>query len=161
MSFIIRKTKHRAWPVSVRQAECGADGVVSETTASFVAHFAPFTEAQLESARKAAEALYPLPEGAAADALPSIALVLARAAALYAEVIVGWGPEVQDEAGASIPFSQGKLREMVTGPDGYAIMLGIAAALGDLRFGVAPAKNSNALAGPGAMPAAAEAAPTN
>lgn len=150
MGFIVRKTAHRAWPVTVKQAVGLADGSVVESTSSFVAHFSAFSEAELEAAKAAAEAAFPLPEGSAADAIPPLPLTLQRAATLYAGLLVGWGPEVTDEAGTPLAFSVDALRALVTGPDGYAVMQGIGQALGELRFGVAPAKNSPTSPVPGA-----------
>lgn len=158
MAFTVRRTKHRAWPVSIKQPTCGDDGDVIETVVTFVAHFAAFTETDLEAAIADAEKRYPLPKKMTS---PPLSLSLTRNAAVFRSLIVGWGAEVKDEAGASIPFSGDALADLVTGPDGLAVSTGINAALFQLRFGTAPAKNSPASPEPGAISAPAEAAQTS
>lgn len=190
MAFIVRKTKHRAWPVTVTLLVGDDAGQVQAVKNTFVAHFRPFSEAEFDAlvTRIAADdppCLEPLPEvdevlapdlapfevafergelaltAEDADERPLLSVILRRNAELFGSLIVGWGAEVRDEQGVSIPFSRATLAEMVTGADGVAISAGINTALGELRFGVAPAKNAETSPAPGPMAGADEAAPTN
>lgn len=170
MAFTVRKTTHRPWPVSITLLESDAAGNVQEVVNTFVGHFSPFTEDEFDAAYKAAKALYPVPDNAddagesrteKTDESTPIKIVLQRNAAIFAEVMVGWGPEVRDEQGQSIPFSTAALTALVTGPDGLAVSKGINAAINQFRFGYAPAKNALTSPVPGPTPGADEAAPTN
>ena len=167
MAITIRKTQYRAWPVSVKQPVCDDNGVVTEAVATFVAHFAAFTEAEFEASIAEAERSFPTQDkvAPAADAEvsteppkeavpPPLSLSLLRNAHVFRSLIAGWGREVKDEAGVSIPFSSDALTSLVTGPDGVAVSAGINRAMFELRFGVAPAKNSPASPEPGAAPGA-------
>lgn len=92
-------------------------------------------------------------------------LVLRRNAAIFSRVLTGWGAEVRDENGASIPYSAEALSALVTGPDGRAVSVGINEALGQIRFGVAPQKNdaTSPVPGPapGEVPVSTNAQPTD
>ena len=173
MSFVVRKTKHRAWPVTVKQPMCDEAGVVTETEATFVAHFAPFTEAEIEAAIETAAKDHPVPgeliageqvsEDGSTKPLPEVknipmSVSLIRNAAVFRRVVVGWGPEVKDETGVSLPFSADALTALVTGPDGIAVSGAFNRALFELRYGVARQKNLSASPAPGGNSVPAEAA---
>lgn len=172
MSFIVRKTKHRAWPVTVNQPACSDAGEVTETKATFVAHFAPFTEAEIEAAIAQAKKDHPAPkvkvppfdgivektgEFVEEEGPVPMSLSLVRNAQVFSRVVVGWGSEVKDEAGQSIPFSVDVLKELVTGPDGVLVSGAFNRALFELRYGIAREKNSSASPAPGGDSAPAEA----
>lgn len=171
MSFVVRKTKYRAWLVTVKQSDCDAAGVVVESKSTFVAHFTAISEETMEALIAEAKAAHPVIktavaslEGAAASPLPLAedefvpwSLMLKRNAHLFRNLIVGWGPEVKDENGNPIPFTPDALADLVTGPDGMAISSGINDAVREMRYGIAPAKNSNASAAPGEISAPTEA----
>lgn len=162
MSFTVRRSAFRRWPISVALLEADAAGAVQESVSTFVGHFRPFSEADFDAAYKAAITQYPDPEGpAGSDESTPIKIVLQRNAAIFAALMVGWGDEVRDEQGQSIAYSAEALTALVTGPDGLAVSKGINAALGQFRFGVAPAKNALTSPEPGPTPGADEAAPTN
>lgn len=150
--FKIRKLNHRPWPVTVTALECDeATGEVLAIEQKFIAHFKPFSESEFMKIRDAAQASVPLPEGVDVDS-PPMEITLARNAALFARIICGWGPEVTDESGQPVPYSTEALSELVTGPDGIAFSAGLSQALMEVRFGIAPAKNSKTSPMPGQMP---------
>lgn len=166
MSFILRKVKYRPWPVTVKLVTADEAGVVTESEFVFVLHFGAFSEAvfkaildELEAADKAPAVAEPV-EGGAVLTTPSegrsLAYLLEKNAMLFGRVIEGWG-KVVDEAGGAVPFSLGALHALVTGPDGLAVSAGIHQALSELRYGVAPAKNSPTSVAPGLNPDAVEA----
>ena len=167
MTFTVRKTTHRPWPVSVALLASDDAGNVQEVVNTFVGHFRPFTEDEFDAAYKAAIEAYPVPGRANAtdtektDEQTPVKIVLQRNAAIFSKVMVGWGAEVRDEQGQSIPFSTDALTALVTGPDGLAVSRGINSAVSQLRFGYAPAKNDLTSPTPGPTPGADEAAPTN
>ena len=167
MAFTVRKTAHRPWPVSITLLDSDDAGNVKEVVNTFVGHFRPFTEDEFDAAYKAAIAAYPVPERAdvtdteKTDEQTPIKIVLLRNAAIFSELMVGWGAEVRDEQGQSIPFSAAALTALVTGPDGLAVSRGINAAISQFRFGYAPAKNDLTSPAHGPTPGADEAAPTN
>ncbi len=161
MSFTVRKTTFRRWPVSITVLESDAAGNVQQVVSTFVGHFRPFTEGDFDAAYKAAIAQFPRPEGAETDENTPIKVVLQRNAAIFGALMVGWGDEVRDEQGQSIAFSTEALAALVTGPDGLAVSKGINAAISQFRFGYAPEKNALTSPTPGPMPGADEAAPTN
>lgn len=148
--FIVRKLKHRPWPVVVKLQSTNEHGEIVVTEHRFVAHFSAFTEAEYKAI---------LDELTAADATPAqdlpIADLLERNVALFSRLIVGWGNEVRDEAGQPLPYNIDQLRQLVTGPDGMAISAAINVALAEIRFGAASAKNSPTSAAPGQEPVAA------
>lgn len=154
MAFQVRKASHRAWPVTVKLQDCHPNGDVYEVEQSFVGHFRAFTEAEYKAIVAEVEAIYPpQPEGTPID----FSQTLTRNAEFFARLIVGWGPEVADENGQTLLFSTDALKAMITGPDGMAISAGLAVAVGQLRFGAAPAKNSPTSPAHGASSAAGEA----
>ena len=166
MSFTIRKTKHRAWPVSIALLEADAAGNVQEHISTFVAHFRPFTEDEFETIRKGVVAAHPVLDEqekpvVETDERVPLPVTLRRNADLFAALMVGWGSEVTDEMRQPIPFSAAALAALVTGPDGLAVSVGINTALGQLRFGIAPAKNEPTSPAPGLTTGAVEVAPTN
>lgn len=156
MAFRVRKIEHRPWPVAVKMLSGTPDGEVVETVATFVAHWRPFTEKEFADLLTEAEVTYPV----SGDAPLTYGTLLLRNAHLFSGLMVGWGPEVVDEAGQPIPFSREALVSMVTGPDGLALSAGIHASLYQLRHGFAPEKNSNASPVPGPDRSVGEA-PTN
>ena len=176
MSFIVRKTKYRAWPVTVKQQQCDDAGEVTETESTFVAHWAPFTEEEIEELIKKANKKHPSPKVKVPAPLPPVgvgrelvgefieeegpvpmSVTFRRNAFLFGEIMVGWGSEVKDEAGQAIPFSKDVLASLVTGPDGLAVSTGLHRALLEIRFGVAREKNSLASPAPGVSSVPAEA----
>lgn len=162
MAFTLRKLKHRPWPVAVKLLSSDDEGNVTEAGFEFVIHFKPFSEAEIKalSERTLEADKKPPAEGAeTANAERSIADLLERNVQFFAPLIDGWS-KVNSEDGAPLPYTDETLHAMVTGPDGMAISAGIHAALRELRFGVAPAKNSLPSVAPGLVPAAVEA-PTN
>lgn len=161
MAFKIRKLDYRPWPVSVKFRECSeSTGEVSDTPQVFIGHFRPFSEADIKRERleifgdefadgyKASLASMPSSEYAE------------REAKFFAALMCGWA-EVRDETGADIPFSAAALRDLATGPDGAVFRRGLNDAVVEIRFGLAPAKNSSASPAPGRSPAVGEAAPAN
>ena len=166
MSFIVRKTAQRPWPVSVTLLESDKSGTIHETINTFVANFRTFTEEEFEAARAWAEEKIPFlaKEGAApitGDSDIPVKIVLARNAMIFGEFIVGWGDEVKDEQGQPIAFSPEILTAMVTGPDGAAVSRAIHTALSQLRYGYAPEKNVETSPAPGPTPDVVDGAPTN
>lgn len=175
MALIARKTKHRTWPVTVRQQACAEDGVVTEEGMTFIGYFKPFSEAQFAELLAEADKKFPLPgtvtEGAQADGdavadepdqvvkkldFPDM---LKRNAWLFPQLMCGWS-RVQDEEGQDIPYTEAALQELLTGPDGMAISAALNEAVAEIRFGLAPRKNLKASPAPGLLPAAGEAAET-
>lgn len=155
MAFKIRKLKHRAWPVSVTLQESDANGAVAAIEQTFVAHFKPVTEEEREAITAAADAAHPVPEG---EERLSMKALLARNATYFSAMLMGWGPEVTDDAGAPIPFSAKELTALITGPDGVAFSAALVQADNEIRFGMAPAKNSRPSAAPGETSGAGEGA---
>jgi hypothetical protein len=153
--FKIRKVAHRRWPVVVKQLVCDESGQVAEVESTFVATFLPFTEARLLGLESLAQEVHP--DDTANG--PSIAVTLRRNADTFAALIAGWGPEVTDDAGQPVPFTEAELRQLVTGPEGVSLSTALHTALGQLRFGVAPAKNAPTSLAPGLTPAAVEVTP--
>lgn len=156
MSFTVRKIKHRPWPVTVKLLESNFAGEVVEREFDFVLHFNALSESEYKAIF---DELNPSPENSPASAEPqpgveapaidkSLAALLANNARVFARVICGWS-KVLDEHGEPLPYSNEALTAIVTGTDGLAISSGIHSALQQLRFGVAPAKNSPTSAAPG------------
>ena len=147
MSITIRKLKHRPWPVTIKRQICDEDGTVSEVENTFVAHWKPFTEDDLQGIFDAAEQAVPAPKSPGSDQADVANLklreVLARNALIFPQLIVGWGPEVLDEDGQPLTYSTEELAALITGPDGMAISAGLNTAMSEIRWGVAPAKNSS------------------
>ena len=155
MSFKIRKLDHRAWPVTVTLRECDAAGAVTEVEQTFVAHFRPTTEAAREAIVAAADAAHPIPEG---GTHLDMAAMLARNATYFCSMLKGWGPEVVDADGVPVPFSPEALAAEITGPNGIAFSAALVQADNEIRFGIAPAKNSKPSRAPGAASGAGEGA---
>ena len=80
--------------------------------------------------------------------------VLADNAEKFAQVLIGWGPEVIDAAGEPVPFSAEVLKAQVRGRHGLALSAGINTALHQIRFGI-DAETPGALLGNSAPPPAA------
>lgn len=163
MSFKIRKTAYRAWPVSVTLQEGDAAGNVTNVTQTFVAHFKPFSERDFAEALTDVETFHPAPAVVppASEPVLSFELILVRNADLFGRFVTGWGSEVTDESGNPIPYSTEALSDLVTGPDGLAVSAGFAAAFNELRFGRAAEKNSLTLAAPGDGSNAVKVGPAN
>lgn len=163
MSFIVRKTKYRAWPVTVSRLDCDENtGAVTEIKSTFVAHFTAFDEGEFAAIADEAEKKFAPPkpaqdgaqgEGVAApvkldDGMPW-ATLLQRNAWIFCRLIVGWGDEVKNADGSTLAYSPETLSALVTGPEGMAVSTGLHQALREIRFGIAPEKNSNASPVPG------------
>ncbi len=161
MAFKVRKLDYRPWPVSVKFRECNeTTGEVTEAPQVFIGHFVPFSEAdikrqrleifgdELDAGYKASLATMPSAEYAEKETQ------------FFAGLMSGWS-EVRDESGAEMPYSAAALRELTTGPDGPVVRRALNDAVVEIRFGLAPAKNSGASPAPGPSPAAVEAAPAN
>nr|MBP9714610.1 hypothetical protein [Sterolibacterium sp.] len=71
------------------------------------------------------------------------------------ELLTGWA-KVQDEAGCELPYSRELLTEWVCGADGLAVSSALNVSLSEVRFGVAPAKNSLPSLADGEVPVADE-----
>lgn len=154
MSFRICKVNHRPWPVTITLLACDEAGDVTEEKHTFVGHFKPFTEEEFDDLVREAANEFPADEGG--DGKQDIKNVLKRNAYVFCGLMVGWGKEVTDEYDEPIPFSGGHLRDLVTGKDGLAVSNGINQAVNQLRFGIAPAKNSKTSPEPGLTPEPAE-----
>lgn len=152
MSFTPRKLAYRPWPVTVTYQECDDAGQVSEIKQTFVAHFIPFSEEKIEELIAEANKKHP----AADEGSVSLATQLLRNGYVFSSLIVGWGKEVRDELNKPIPFSPELLCSWVTGHDGMLITNGINVALGQIRFGHAPEKNSKTSPEPGLTQQAVE-----
>jgi len=176
MSFVVRKTKNRAWLVVVDQQLCDDDGKITEIKQTFVGQFGPFTEQEFEDLIDASEKEYPWPKPLATAPMPlpaetaekivllpakreapPLSVTLSRNAYVFCRLMKGWGKEVVDEDKQPIPFSTAALTGMVTGQDGYAISGAINRALGEMRFGRASEKNLSASLAPGASSVPVEA----
>ena len=167
-SITIRRAAVRKWPVRVTLAECDDAGNIAVERV-FIAHWRPFTEAEHSDLVRRVDAAYPLPAVAAAPAtdeanpgkthempaLPDIDYFMRRNAMYFEALVVGWGSEVVDEAGAAVPFSVDALRQMLTGPDGRAFGTAFNVAVNEIRFGGAR-KNSPPARAPGPAPAPAD-----
>lgn len=157
MALKIRKINYRRWPVTIDTRDCQDDGTIVEGKARFVVHFKPFTEAEVlalrneifgegtDEALKARRDERPLAEQADLEAR------------FLAGLVCGW-EGVTDESGAPIPFSVAALTDAVTGADGFALRAALNAAVVEVRFGIAPAKNVETSPAPGPTPAAVEVA---
>lgn len=156
-----RKLTHRPWPVTVTFHECDeTTGEVREVEQSFIGHFTPFTEADLlehrsavfgDEADKAVKARL--------DDMP-VADYAALEAGFFTRLMCGWSA-VTDEQDAPLAYTAEQLRALCCGPDGAAFRRGINRAVSEIRFGVAPAKNSSTSPVPGPTPASGEVALTN
>lgn len=153
-----RKLDHRPWPVSVGFLDCDeANGEVTETEQTFIAHFKPFSEAELLAARRQvfgdeADAAVK----ATLDEMP-VARYAELEAAFFCALVTGWS-KVTDEIGSHVPYSGAALTALCTGQDGPAFRRGFNRAISQIRFGVAPAKNAGTSPSPGPAPASGEAA---
>jgi hypothetical protein len=168
MTYTVRQSNARKWPVHVKCLVGNDAGDVAEITRTFVAHFAPLSEKQYKAIHADADLRFPLgtpkkaiptpvddvrtlgepfeacsadADGHASDGRPDTDYLLARNAYIFGRVMIGWGPEVCDEDGQPIAFSVQALEEMVTGPDGLAVSAALNEALLQIRFGIAPQKN--------------------
>ena len=146
MAFKVRKLNHRPWPVTVKLQECDAQGNVVAIEQTFLAHWRPVAEAERQSITDALEQAYPLPDGKERHDLPA---ALRRNADYFGQLLVGWGPEVTDEAGQPLTFSTEALTALVTGTDGLAISAALVHADNEIRYGIAPTKNSKTSPVPG------------
>jgi hypothetical protein len=154
MSFKIRKLDHRAWPVTVILQESDAQGVVTALEQTFVAHWKPVTEADREAITAAVDADHPIAKSDQRD----MKALLARNAAYFGHLIVGWGTDVCDDAGTPVPFSTATLTALITGKDGLAVSSALVKADNEIRFGIAPTKNSKTSLAPGETSGAGEGA---
>lgn len=158
MTFKIRKLDYRAWPVTVSLQECDDNGAVTEIEQTFVAHWKPVTEADRKAIEAEVDKVHPLPKPATDVARQTISAdpgeapaadggrlnleaLLARNADYFARLVVGWGPEVKDDAGQPVPFDVATLKALITGPDGLAFSTALVRADNEIRYGLAPAKN--------------------
>jgi len=174
MSFVVRKSKSRPWPVTVTLQVGDDEGNVQVVEQKFVGYFRPFSEAEFrtildeETARDGLtvveERIAPAGDSSALPAMPlppvpTPAEGLETNARIFARLLDGWG-KVLDESKVPIPYSKAALTALVTGEDGMAFSAGINHALTQMRFGVAPAKNAVTSLAPGPKAGAAEVAPT-
>lgn len=155
--FQVRKIFTRPWPVTVTQHVSDLEGSVTEATSTFIAHFKSFSESTLDALQKDAEARHP---ATGTDGAPRIGESMRRNAHVFCGVLDGWGPEVVDEAGQPVPYSEDALRALIGGPDGVLVSAALFTALGQIRFGAAPAKNAKTSPPPGPTPGAGEAQAT-
>lgn len=151
MSYVVRKTAYRAWPVRFTLLVCDNDGNVTEVESGFVLHFRPFTEAEYEDIVARARG----DDTRSPEDIP-LSEILERNARIFGELTVGWSKLAGDDGGAQA-YSREMLTALVTGHDGRAISIGIHQAIAEIRFGVAPVKNSNASPAPGPTPGVVEA----
>ena len=154
MAFTIKKLKHRPWPVTVKRVVSSEDGVITEVEDAFVAHFKPFDEAEYKALLDRFSIDVKGADGEIKTDHP-IADLLDNNAHIFCELLVGWAKVLDDERNP-VPFSPAGLRALVTGSDGLAVSTGINKAIAELRFGIAPAKNSQTSVEPGHAPAPAE-----
>ncbi|MCL2829987.1 MAG: hypothetical protein FWD77_04515 [Betaproteobacteria bacterium] len=155
MAFTVKKIDFRPWPVTVLTHESDDAGNVSEREETFVCHFRPLGECNFEIIMQEVDRLHPMPktaeeiEASIRSGVLVTALRQRREAEFWKRVVCGWGPEVQDEDGVSITFSSGVLTDLITGPDGPAIVRALSDALAQLRDGRAPEKNLPVSPAPG------------
>lgn len=155
MTLRVRRAAYRAWPVTVKIAECDDQGNVVDVEHKFVAHWKPISEKQRKQLVEELDERFPPPDNRD-DRSQDLDKVLERNAAYFVARLCGWGTEVQDEAGDPLPFSAEALTGLVTGEDGLAISAALNLADIDLRYGLGARKNSPTSAAPGAISGAAE-----
>jgi hypothetical protein len=156
-----RKLTHRPWPVAVAFLDCDeATGAVTETEQTFIAHFKPFSEADLLAARRQIFGDEADPTNKARLEEMPVAVYAMLEAAFFAALVTGW-TQVSDESGGGVPYSDAALTALCTGEDGPAFRRGFNRAISQIRFGVAPAKNAETSPSPGPTPASVEAASAN
>lgn len=153
MSFRIRQVDYRPWPVTVTLLSSDEAGNVTEQKHTFVGHFGDFNEASYDALVREAETLHPKRDGQ-----QDTVNTLKHNAHVFCGVLIGWGAEVTDDNDKPIPFTKERLTGLVTGKDGIAISNGINQAVNQLRFGIAPEKNSLTSPEPGPTPELAEVA---
>lgn len=153
MAITIRKITHRPWPVTVRIPVCDeTTGQVAELEQTFIAHWQAFSESTLKAVFEEADRHFPPP--AAGSVLP-LDVALKKNAWVFAQLLTGWSA-VRDESENDIPYTEEALTDWVCGADGLALSAGLNASLSEIRFGVAPAKNSPTSPAPGPARAADE-----
>lgn len=161
MALRVRKLSYRPWPVTVLFQECDeATGQVTEIPQTFIGHFKPFTESELLAHRLEIfgdETKQEVKDKMANTTLDQSAK---QEAEFFARLMCGWS-KVSAEDDADLAFSPARLRDLCTGDDGAAFRRGINSAIGEIRFGIGPLKNSVTSPAPGPTPAADEAAPTS
>lgn len=156
MSFTLRKLKYRPWPVTVKLLSSDDDGNVTETEFGFVAHFKPFSEAEIKAlADRTIDSKEGLKEGEKKEER-LIAEMLEKNYEFFSPLLEGWS-KVANEAGEALAYHDETLRQMIIGPDGMAISVGFHNAIREVRFGVAPAKNLETSAAHGQATGAVEA----
>lgn len=154
MTFIARKTKYRAWPVTViTQVLNEATGEVTEVSSKFIGYFKPFTESQFGDIVDALDQEFPPPADLDGKRDMDVPRMLERNAKLFGQLLDGWNG-VRDEDGEALTFSKETLADLVIGPDGLVISAALNKAIYELRWGIAPAKNSEPSPGPGLAPGA-------
>jgi hypothetical protein len=157
MAFKITKCINRRWPVTVTLRACQEDGTVVDVEQRFIGVFAPFSEVDYLAARIDLFGDENNPEVQAAAIRRSAAEQASLEARLIERFMRGW-ETVLDDDGNPVMFSSQKLYDLATGDDGPAVRRGLSIALGELRFGLAPAKNADASPEPGLSTVAGEAA---
>lgn len=156
-----RKLDYRPWPITVGFLVCDeTTGAVTEVEQSFIAHFKPFTEADLLEARRKLFGDEVEAEDRQRIADMAVAAYAVLEAGFFAALMCGWA-QMTNEAGTPLPYSAEALTGLCCGPDGAAFRRGINRAVSEIRFGVAPAKNAETSPSPGPVPAAVEAASTS
>ena len=124
--FVIRDTKSIKWPVTV---EVGTDG--GKTTKSI------FTgEFRKLSATESDEVLEQLQteEAGASNNGPRLAEVMARNAAYFSNILIGW-EGIKDEHGQEVTFSREILSAVLLSPDGFAFVNALNRAVSEIRAG--------------------------
>lgn len=151
-----RKLDYRPWPVGVTFQVCDeATGVVTEVEQTFIAHFKPFSEADLLRARREVFGdETDVANNARINALP-VAEYAVMESCFFAALVCGWS-SIADEDGSPVSYSATALQGLCAGPDGAAFRRGINRAITQIRFGVAPAKNAETSPSPGPVPASGE-----
>ena len=157
MALKYRRLSYRPWPVTVAFLDCDeATGQVAETEQSFIGHFNACTEADLLAARRTIFGNETDKKVKARLDDMSVADYAALEAGFFARLMCGWSA-LTDEAGVVILYTEAGLAEICTGPDGAAFRRGINRAIAEIRFGMAPAKNSSTSPAPGLASASGEA----
>lgn len=157
MAFKVRKIQFRRWPVTLIGHECGDDGTVAEVNARFVGHFRPIDEAGVLALRAEVFGAGDDEDLAAAARARTVAAQAALEGEFYGRLMCGWEGVTGDDD-QPLPWSEQAVQALCTGPDGPAARRALAAAVLEIRFGLAPAKNAVTSPAPGPTPGAGEVA---
>ncbi len=155
MSFKVRKTQHRPWPITLVGQECQADGSVLEVTSRFIAWFKPFTEAEILDIRNEIFGAGSDEELKAARENRTLAKQAELDGEFFSRLLCGW-EHVTDEDDQPLEFSPARAWALCAGPDGAIVRAALSDAVLQIRFGIAPAKNVATSPAPGPTPGAVE-----